>query len=262
MLIKNLSIIILNDRQDQLFEQVLMSAAFAEQIIVLDQESANDWQALEKKLKKLNPQLNFRLILRKNPITDFADLRNKMIKKVNTPWIMFLDSDEILSKENLKQLAELLNDDRVDAYLVKRIDYFHQRKLKFGETGNYYSPRLARVNAIKYYRQVHEVAQITGQVKKSNLFINHFPHQNLASFLMSVNQYAQLEANYRFAENVPYPKTKIIFQAIFYPTGKFLLNYWLKLGFLDGFAGLCYACLMSMHSLLVRIYLYEKYFLN
>ena len=262
MRIKNLSIIVLNDRQDQLFEQALMSVAFAEQIIVVDQGSANDWQALEKKLRKLNPQLNFRLIFRKNPITDFAALRNKMIKKVSTPWLMFLDSDEILSQENLKQLAELLNDELVDAYLLKRIDYFHQRKLKFGETGNYYSPRLARVNAIKYDRQVHEVAQITGQVKKSNLIIKHFSHQNLANFLLSVDQYAQLEANYRFAQNIPYTKTKIILQAIFYPMGKFLLNYWLKLGFLDGFAGLCYAWLMSIHSLLVRIYLYEKYFLN
>lgn len=262
MLIKNLSIIILNDRQDQLFKQALMSVAFAEQIIVLDQESANDWPALEKKLKKLNPQLNFRVIFRKNPITDFADLRNKMIKKVNTPWLMFLDSDEILSKENLKQLPQLLNNDRVDAYLVKRIDYFHQQQLNFGETGSYHSPRLARVNSIKYYRQVHEVGQITGQVKKSNLIINHFSHQNLANFLLSVNQYAQLEADYRLAKNIPYTKTKIILQGIFYPMGKFLLNYWLKLGFLDGFAGLCYAWMMSIHSLLVRIYLYEKYFLN
>jgi hypothetical protein len=41
-----------------------------------------------------------------------------------------------------------------------------------------------------------------------------------------------------------------------------MLNYWLKLGFLDGFAGLSYALMMSFHSLLVRIYLYEKYFLH
>ncbi len=262
MLIKNLSIIVLNDRQDQLFQQSLMSVAFAEQIIVVDQESANDWPALEKKLKKLNPELKFRLIFRKNPITDFADLRNKMIKKVNTPWLVFLDSDEILSQENLEQLPQLLNNDQVDAYLIKRVDYFHQRQLNFGETANYYSPRLARVNSIKYDRQVHEVAHITGQIKKSNLIIKHFSHQNLANFLLSVNQYAQLEADYRLAMQIPYTKSKIILQGIFYPTGKFLFNYWLKLGFLDGFAGLCYAWMMSIHSLLVRIYLYEKYFLN
>lgn len=262
MLVKNLTIIIVNDRHDQLFEKALFSAAIAQEIIVFDQESTNDWQALEQQLKAINPQVNFRLILRKNPITDFAELRNKVIKKVNTPWLMFLDSDEILCSNNIKKIAQLLNNNQVSGYLVKRIDYFHQQKLRFGETGNYRSVRLARANDIKYQRQVHEIAQITGQVKKSNLIIEHFPHQNLTDFQSSIDQYAQLEANYRFLNKIPYTRLKIYLQLLFYPAGKFMLNYWLKLGFLDGFAGLSYALMMSFHSLLVRIYLYEKYFLN
>jgi len=36
MLVKNLTIVIINDRRDQLFEQALLSAAIAEEIIVFD----------------------------------------------------------------------------------------------------------------------------------------------------------------------------------------------------------------------------------
>lgn len=262
MLIKNLTIIILNDRQDQIFQSALISAAVAEEIIVFDQESNNDWPKLEKILKTINPQLNFRVIIRKNPITDFANLRNKVIKKVNTPWLLFLDSDEILSKNKLNTLSQLLSNDQISAYRLQRVDYFHGHKMRFGETGKNYSVRLARINRIKYQRQVHEIAHISGRVENSNLIIKHFPHQNLTSFIKSVNKYAQLEADYRFTNKVYYSKGKIYLQLILYPFGKFILNYLLKLGFLDGFTGLSYAILMSFHSILVRIYLYEKYFLN
>lgn len=262
MLIKDLSVIILNDRHDQIFEQALLSAVVAEEIIVFDQETKNDWPTLEKKLKKLNPKINFRLIIRKNPISNFADWRNKAIKAVHTTWLMFLDSDEFLSKKDLKKLDQLLNDDRVSAYRLKRVDYFHGKKIRFGETGNYHSIRLARTKNIKYQRQVHEIPIITGRVENSSLIIKHFPHRNLNDFLQTVNNYAQIEANYRFTEKIHYTKLKIYLELFFYPIGKFFLNYFLKLGILDGFAGLSYAVLMSFHSLLVRIYLYEKYFLN
>ncbi|MFN4212849.1 MAG: hypothetical protein ACK4FL_02720, partial [Microgenomates group bacterium] len=48
-----------------------------------------------------------------------------------------------------------------------------------------------------------------------------------------------------------------IFEIIFYPLGKFILNYFIYLGFLDGPAGFAYAFLMSFHSFLVRAKLYQ-----
>jgi glycosyltransferase involved in cell wall biosynthesis len=262
MLIKNLSIIILNDRQDQVFEQALLSAAPAEELIVFDQGTTNNWLILEKKLKKLNPHLRFRLIIRRGIIDNFAVQRNQAIKKVHTPWLLFLDSDEVLCKQGLDRIPRLISRKELNAYQLKRTDYFHGKRLRFGETGNCQLLRLARTNHIHYHRQVHEVPVVDGKVEKSNLMIKHFAHQDLNCFLKAINHYAQLEANYRFTEKINYSKTKLLFELIFYPSAKFFLNYFLKLGILDGFAGLAYAVFMSLHSLLVRIYLYEKYFLN
>ena len=39
---------------------------------------------------------------------------------------------------------------------------------------------------------------------------------------------------------------------------KFVSNYWLKAGFLDGWRGLIYAVVMSIHSLAVRVFIYEQ----
>jgi hypothetical protein len=46
-------------------------------------------------------------------------------------------------------------------------------------------------------------------------------------------------------------------ELLFLPLGKFLYNYVGLLGFLDGWRGLCYALVMSMHSLGIRLRLYE-----
>jgi len=262
MIVKDLTIIFINDRCDQLFSRALLSATIAQEIIVFDQQTDNDWPNLEKQLKKINPQLNFRLILRNKPIINFASVRNKVIKMVNTPWLMFLDSDEILSETNLKSLPNLLAEKKVSAYRLQRVDYFHDHELRFGETGNYQPVRLFRSNAINYQRPVHELPIIDGEVANSELIIKHYPHQNLTEFFKSITTYAQLETNYRFAQKIKVSKTRIIAQSLTLPLGKFIFNYYLKLGLLDGFAGLCYAILMSFHSLFVRIYLYEKYFLN
>ncbi len=262
MLIKGLSIIILNDRHDHIFHQALLSAAIAQELIVFEQDTNNDWLELEKELKKINPQVRLRLIFRKYPIKDFAELRNKAIKMVKTPWLMFLDSDEILSSNNLEKLNKLLESKKNVAYKVKRLDFFHDQKVRFGEAGNYHLIRLARSNKIKYQRSVHEIPLINGRVGHSSLLIKHLAHENLADFLKTVGYYAQLEASYRFSKKQKQSKLGIYLQLFFYPPGKFMLNYMFKLGFLDGFAGFSYAVLMSFHSLLVRIFLYEKYFLN
>jgi hypothetical protein len=262
MLIKGLSIVILNDRQDQIFHEVLFNAAIAQELIVFEQNINNDWLKLEKKLKKINPQLKLRLIFRKYPIKDFADLRNKAIKMVRTPWLMFLDSDEILSSKNLTKLPNLLENKKVAAYKIKRLDFFHGQKLRFGEAGNYQPIRLARSNKIKYQRSIHEIALINGRIKRSSLLIKHLAHQNLEEFFKTVDRYAQLEASYRLSKKQKQSKLALYLQFFFYPPAKFLVNYLFKLGFFDGFAGLSYAIVMSFHSLLVRIYLYEKHFIN
>ena len=58
--------------------------------------------------------------------------------------------------------------------------------------------------------------------------------------------------------NLNKSKKTIIKQMIVYPIGKFINNFILELGFLDGWRGLIYAFIMSLHSLWVRVYWYEK----
>ncbi len=189
------------------------------------------------------------------PIKDFSHLRNWSINQVKTPWLFFLDSDEIIDKKNWQKLKQLLKQQQplVNGYLLKREDIFLGKSLKYGETGQIYLLRLAKTEFIRYQRVVHEIAGVSGMTERTNIVIRHFAHQSVAQFLAKVSRYAQLEANQRHTW-----KVILWWQLCFYPPMKFFFNYFFKLGFLDGGRGLVYATLMSFHSLLVRIYQLEK----
>ena len=250
-----LTVIFLTDRKDQIFLNALKAASFAKEILIFDYQSQNNWS----KLKNEFPQI--KIIKKEENIKNFAQARNEAISLVTTDWLLFLDSDEILEQQAGNQIKELIKN-KADAFTLERIDFFHDENLSWGELRKVNLIRLAKRNKIKFTRKVHEVAVIDGKIKKSNLKIKHYAHQNVEEFLTSINYYAQLEADYRKNNNYSYSKTKILFELFCFPSLKFIWNYFLKMGFLDGFAGLVYANMMSLHSLLVRIYLYEKYILE
>lgn len=250
-----LTVIFLTDRNDQNFLNALKAAAFAEEILIFDYQSQNNWQ----KLKRAFPQI--KVLKKKKKITDFAATRNEAISLVKTDWLLFLDSDEVLEKDAKKKVSRLTKSD-ADAFTLERIDFFHDENLNWGELSKVNLIRLAKTKKIKFVRKVHEEAIVNGLIKKSNLKIRHYAHQNIESFLVSVNNYAELEADYRKENNYSYTRLRVLFEFFSYPPIKFIWNYFLKLGFLDGFAGLVYAVMMSLHSLLVRIYLYEKYIME
>ena len=246
-----LTAIFLTDRNDQIFLNALKSVVFADQILIFDYQSENDWT----KLKKHFPQL--KIVKKTGIISDFAAVRNEAIELVKTDWLLFLDSDEILEKGAEDKIKDLVVSN-VDAFTLKRIDFFHDEKVNWGEVKNVNLICLAKTKKIKFNRKVHEKSETKGTINKSGLRIWHYPHHNIDSFLNSVNNYAQLEANYRKENDWTYSKAKLLLELLLYPPLKFIWNYFFKLGFWDGFAGFVYAVLMSFHSLLVRIYLYEK----
>ena len=254
-MLNNLSIVILTDRKDQLFIDCLKSAYFAKEILVLDYQSENDWQTLNKNKK-------IRIINKLEKIENFSAVRNEAIALVKTDWLLMLDSDEILQKNAECIIKKLLENKAVAAYQLKRKDVFYKHVLKHGEVGNLWITRLAQTKKIEYQRRVHETPIIDGKIKKSQLVIRHYAHQNLKEFFTAINGYAKLESAWRVEKNWHYSKLRWIIEFFFYPSLKFIQNYLLKLGFLDGLSGFNYAVMMSFHSLLVRVYLYEKYFLT
>jgi hypothetical protein len=76
----------------------------------------------------------------------------------------------------------------------------------------------------------------------------HYPHPTIAEFLKEINYYTDIRAKELYRRKVFVRWWDILL----YPKAKFILNYFLRRGLLDGSAGFVFAVMMSFHSFLVR----------
>jgi Glycosyl transferase family 2./Tetratricopeptide repeat. len=87
---------------------------------------------------------------------DFSKARNIAIENASSDWILFLDADEEIKKEDAEKIKPLLYDDTVEAYMFKFINY-SGASVSSGLSEIHYNFRLFRNNGkLKYVYPIHE----------------------------------------------------------------------------------------------------------
>lgn len=237
--------IILSKNEEQNIGKCLESVKWCDEIIVVDDESTDRTLEIAKKYKATI----YSHLLNDN----FSAQRNFGISKTKHDWILFVDCDEVVSDalayeiSNAIQLkGQSLRD--YNGFYLKRSDFMWGKQLKYGETGNIKLLRLAKKDSGLWEGAAHEQWRIRGSVECLNNPILHFPHRTLEEFLKEINFYTDIRAKELKSSNANF----FFLSVILYPIGKFLINYFIKRGFMDGIHGLVFAVVMSFHSFLVR----------
>jgi glycosyltransferase involved in cell wall biosynthesis len=221
------------------------------EIVVVDDYSTDDTIEQIKKLGSKHQKIK---IFTRNINNDFAYQRNFGISKTKYNWIFTLDPDEKPTK-NLIRFLNHFDKYRYKSYAFKRKDIFLNQTIKHGENAHLYFTRLFNKNYGKFVGQVHEVWQSQKLIKKTRFTINHYSHQTIKSFIQKINFYTDIRSRELYQQKV---KTNM-FQIIFFPIGKFIQDYFLRLGFLDGTAGIIMALSMSFHVFLNKSKLWHLY---
>ena len=253
-----LSTVILTKNEEKNIERCLKSLDFCDEIIIVDDYSSD--KTLEK-IKTLKSEIGNKSkieVYQRNLNGDFAAQRNFGMEKASGEWVLFVDADEEVN-ENLKlEIRNLKLEKKIAAYYIKRRDWFWGREVRFGEVGQIRQRgliRLIRKGLGKWEGKAHEELKVKNQklkVGRLKNYLNHYPHPTIKEFLKEINFYSSLRADELFQQG----KRTNIFEIVLFPLGKFFLNYFLRLGFLDGAVGFVYAFMMSFHSFLVRGKLY------
>lgn len=173
------------------------------------------------------------LTLDQENITDFASARNKLLKSAKIDWVLFLDTDEILSSE-LNREIKTLDPKNYSGFFLKRKIVFVGKDI-----GEDKVLRLARKDAGKWDRKVHETWHVKGKVGTLKNYIFHHTADNLSSYINKINKYSGLHAK----ENINEHKKCSLIKIIFYPPIKFFLNIIQGRGFV-------FSMLQSFHSFL------------
>ncbi len=235
-----ISAIILTHNDEATIAKTLESLTWCDEIIIIDDGSTDNTLPIAKK---------FTNKIFKHPLyNDFAAQRNFGLTKAGGDWVLFVDSDEVVSDALAKEIKEIVRNDNTVGYFIKRRDVMWGRELKYGEQGRMKLLRLAKKGAGTWVRPVHEVWEVKGPTSELVNPIFHFPHPSVAQYLEKINRYSTLNARYLYGKKVRVNW----WQIVTYPAAKFFVNYFIRLGFLDGTPGVVVAIMMSMHSFLTR----------
>ena len=236
----NISAVILTKNEEGNIDECIRGLTFCEEIIVIDDNSTDKTVEITRRLGAK--------VFQRNLDGNFAAQRNFGMEKAMNKWVLFIDADERAGKElkdEMERELAVLNNPYL-GYFFKRDDYVFGKRLKFGETASIALLRLARKSAGKWTRNVHEVWDVRGKTKTLKNSLKHYPHQSLREFISDINFQSDLHA----LANQEEGKRSSLARIVFWPKGKFLYNYFFKLGFLDGIEGFILALMMSLHSFL------------
>lgn len=226
-MLNNTTIVILTKNEEKNLE-ILLGFLNDYKIKILIVDSGSTDNTLEI-CKKYEVEVLF------NRFKDFSSQRNYALNVVKTDWVLFLDADELLSKDLINWLFNYFDENNKDfsAYRFIRKTKAFGRNLKY--TWRDTVVRLINKNKCKYDQNllVHEKIITKGKiVKVKKGFILHNTYNNFEQYLKKMNLYITLEAKQKSKKNISI--LKIIFYSIAVFFDRLLLKKWI----LDGIVGI------------------------
>lgn len=240
--------VVLTKNESSNIKKCLNALYFCSEILVVDDDSTDDTAEIARKL-------GARVIVR-SLNKDYAAQNNFALAEAKNLWVLFIDADEIVSETLANEIRGAVKNTTFQCYRLKRSDFIWGKRLEHGEAGSFSAIRLIKKGSGKWKRRVHQYFEPDGDVGWFNTPIDHYPHQNLREFVISVDRWSSWHALANSEEG----KKSDIFKVVFYPLAHFANNYFFKLGFLDGMPGFVFASVMAFHSFLSwsKLYLMQR----
>lgn len=232
-------------------EEVLKSVSFADELMVVDSFSTDKTVELAKKYTNFIIQREYNYS---------ASQKNWAIPQANNEWILLIDADERVPYALKSEIIEKLknnNLDNVDAFWIKRENYFMGKRIRFSGKRNDKVIRLFRKSRCKYEdKYVHANIETTGNIK---FLKNKFTHNTYVSFdnyIEKLNRYSKLQA--RDYDKITGNLT--LYHFALKPMWSFFKHYIYQGGFRDGLPGLVISYLYgySVFTRYVKLWLLRK----
>jgi glycosyltransferase involved in cell wall biosynthesis len=259
----NVSILLLTLNEEQNLPACLDSVKWADDVVVLDSFSSD-------KTVEIAKATGARVIQRK--FDNWSAHQNWAMEniKFKHPWVFYLDADERMTEELRQEIDAIAADNgevRV-AFYCSRKNFFMGQWLKHSFRTEAIM-RFFRPDKVRFERLVNPTPVVRGahgHLRSSLLHYNF--SKGLTEWIAKHNQYALFEAMEGMkivrGEAGPSPsllsrdkalRRKALKTLSFHfpcrPTLRFLYMYVLRLGFLDGWAGLVYCRLMAMYEYII-----------
>lgn len=185
----------------------------------------------------------------KHPSTDYAELKNFGHRAAAYNWILSMEPDERLSTELRLELLRLKNQPvEADGFSIPRISFYLGRWIRY--SGWYPNRRVRLYNKDKGCwtgERFRVFLNFSGKAKKLRHPIEHLAFSSISEHILYLNRLTGHRAQELYARR----KKARFYHFYLLPFLKFFSTYFLKFGFLDGYAGLVISA-MSAYSVFLR----------
>ncbi len=244
-----ISAVIISFNEEKNIEDAIRSVNWADEVLVVDSESTD-------RTREIAESLGARVIT--NPWPGFSDQKQFAADNAEHDWILSLDADERISEDLRVELQHLQQTGPdVDGYRIPRLSYYMDKPVRHGGWYpdlqlRFFDRRKGRWNGAV----IHESVKMDDDAQVGNLRSDliHYTVQDASHHQqMIAERYAPLGARKMFDEGRRTSPVKAVLASWF----SFVRAYFLKLGFLDGFAGFSIAYFAAHNTFLKHVMLIE-----
>lgn len=260
----------------------LESVARADEVFVVDSQSSDRSIEISTNYGANVVQFYFngRWPKKKNWSLDNLPFRNQ--------WVLIVDCDERITPELWDEIATVIQDPDYNGYYLNRRVFFLGQWIRYGGKYPDWNLRLFKHKSGRYENlntedipntgdnEVHEHVILDGKVGYLKNDMLHIDFRDIYHWLERHNRYSNWEARvyyniltgndesgtigaHLFGDAVQRKRflKKIWVKLPFKPLLRFILFYFIRLGFLDGKAGYIYGRLLSQYEYQIGVKLYE-----
>jgi glycosyltransferase involved in cell wall biosynthesis len=221
----SVTIITLNEAEH--IAAAIDSAAWADEVIVVDAGSRDDTVAIARAKGAR---------VESRAWTGWIDQKNYAAGLAAHDWIFSLDADERIPPPLADEIRSILRDEPpVRAYRVPRVTFHLGRWVRTTDFYPDFQTRLYDRRAARWRgKYVHESVAVDGAVGRLRNELQHYSYRDLRDHLDRINTYTTLAARQMHESG----RRAGAVDLLLHPPAAFLRNYVLRRGFMDGSAGL------------------------
>lgn len=220
----SIAIITLNEQGN--LPDCLASAAFADEIVVVDGGSQDRTRDIARAAGAR--------VIDATEWQGFGVQKNRAIDACSGDWVLSIDADERVPEKLREEILMLLREPAFDVYEIPRCSYYCGRFMRHSGWWPDHVQRLFRRGTARFSNApVHESLQTDRTIGRLQNPIEHWSFRTMEQVLDKVNRYSSLSAPVVLAHG----RRPTLATAVLHGAAAFFRTYVLKRGFLDGSHG-------------------------
>lgn len=224
----SLSVVILQggDFDKEIYKECLESVSFADEIIKVETTNLHG---------------------------SFSDFRNLGAKRASGQWLLYVDTDEIVTPELKNEILKVIKDNKnYSSYAIPRHNIVLGKEMKHcGLWPDYVMRLIKKDELVAWEGELHEQPKINGAAGHLKQPLVHKKHDNISGMVEKTNKWSEVEAKLMF--DAHHPKMNFV---RFCSAG--VREFWQRMviqtAFLDGAEGTIY----GLYQVYSRLISYSK----